>query len=203
MENLSPFQDGQQHRRQKVTGVPAAGITLSGAEFEGCHFERCQFASSTFYRCTFRDCHFTGCDLSALKLTNTLLQDVRFGRSKLVGVDWTATGASDISRLMQSFSFEECVLDYATFFGMKLPKASFRRCHAHEVDFAEADLAGADFRGADLTASTFHHTNLERCDFTGAINYAIDPTTNRVSGAKFSLPEAISLLRGFDVVIEL
>lgn len=36
-------------------------------------------------------------------------------------------------------------------------------------------------------------------NFIGARNYAIDPTQNTLKKAKFSLPEAMSLLRSLDI----
>jgi len=74
-------------------------------------------------------------------------------------------------------------------------------CVAHEVDLAEADLADGDFRGTDFLNSKFLHTNLTKANFTDARNYTINPISTTVKKAKFSLPEAISLLRAFDIVI--
>ena len=34
------------------------------------------------------------------------------------------------------------------------------------------------------------------------MNYAIDPTKNRLNKAVFSLPEAVSLLSAFDIVLK-
>jgi hypothetical protein len=36
----------------------------------------------------------------------------------------------------------------------------------------------------------------------GAINYAVDPTRNKVKKARFSLPEVVGLLQAFGVVVD-
>lgn len=99
-------------------------------------------------------------------------------------------------------AFEECVLDYATFFGLDLREARFTGCSAKEVDFAEARMTGVDCSGTDFTRATFAHTDLARSDFRGARNYRISPTANTVKKAHFSLPDALALLAEFDVKVE-
>jgi hypothetical protein len=43
---------------------------------------------------------------------------------------------------------------------------------------------------------------LNGANFVRAVNYAIEPTSNTVRRARFSLPEAATLLEGFGIVIE-
>jgi fluoroquinolone resistance protein len=52
-----------------------------------------------------------------------------------------------------------------------------------------------NFSGKNLEGRVFASCTL-------AVRYNIDPQTNKIKKAKFSLPEAIGLLRGFDVIIE-
>jgi fluoroquinolone resistance protein len=53
----------------------------------------------------------------------------------------------------------------------------------------------------DFEKSQFIHTKLYAADFTEAQSYSIDPTQNDIRKAKFSLPDAIHLLDGFDIQI--
>jgi fluoroquinolone resistance protein len=69
------------------------------------------------------------------------------------------------------------------------------------VDFAEADLTLANCTFTDFTNSRFQHTNLTQADFTGATNYTIAPNLNTLKKTKFSLPEAMALLYGLDIVL--
>jgi uncharacterized protein YjbI with pentapeptide repeats len=70
------------------------------------------------------------------------------------------------------------------------------------VDFSDANLEKADFRGTDLEKSIFRNTDISGANFVGAKNYYISPQYNRLKGAKFSLPEAMSLLYGLEIVLE-
>lgn len=82
---------------------------------------------------------------------------------------------------------------------MDLQRVSFEKCVAEEVDFRGANLTGANLTFTDFSGSFFKHTVLERADFTHASNYQIDVNLNKVKGARFMLPEAISLLRSLDI----
>jgi hypothetical protein len=53
-----------------------------------------------------------------------------------------------------------------------------------------------------LPAPGFLHTNLSGANFVGAKGYAIDLTANKAKKAKFSYPEAMSLLSALDVIVE-
>jgi uncharacterized protein YjbI with pentapeptide repeats len=92
-------------------------------------------------------------------------------------------------------------VDFSAFIGLKLRKLVLTKCSAKEVEFSEADLTSADLRGTDLTKSRFQQTNLMRANFEGATNYSIDLATNKITKARFSLPEALSLLYGLDIVL--
>jgi len=48
----------------------------------------------------------------------------------------------------------------------------------------------------------FIHTNLEKADFRSAFNYSIDPETNRIRKARFSVPAVTGLLDKYDIEIE-
>lgn len=202
MSDAPPFVDGGQYQGQRFSRIAAPGRRFSGIEFRDCTFERCAFTEATFYRCRFLDCLVRTSDLSVAQVPNSHFTGVRFISSKLTGTDWTKAGDSAMSRLLLSLDFEDCVLTYASFFGMRLGTWRLVRCVAQETDFREADLTEADFSGTDLTGALFRNTDLRRANLSTARNYDIDPTANTVSGARFSLPEAVSLLRGFDVVIE-
>lgn len=49
--------------------------------------------------------------------------------------------------------------------------------------------------------SLFGNTNLIKADFTNSTNYTINLLENKIQGAKFSLPDAISLLHGMNIEI--
>lgn len=197
-----PFEDGTAYQDERFLRLTAHDRRFSEIEFANCTFERCAFARCVFYRCSFTDCRFNVCDLSGVEAPNSRFAGVRFTGSRLTGIDWTVAGDSTLSKLLLSLDFEECVLNYSSFFGMNLAGRTITRCTAHDVDLREADLTGASLTRTDFERALFRATNLSRADLTDATNYDIDPTVNTVSRARFSLPEALSLLRGFDVIVE-
>jgi uncharacterized protein YjbI with pentapeptide repeats len=54
----------------------------------------------------------------------------------------------------------------------------------------------------DFKDSKFSNTDLSYADFTQAKNYDINPNYNKIKRAIFSIPEVLTLLQGFDVVIK-
>jgi uncharacterized protein YjbI with pentapeptide repeats len=75
-------------------------------------------------------------------------------------------------------------------------------CDLQEVDFTQADLTLCDFDGSNLQLALFEKTNLEKANFSTANYFQIDPSTNRVKKAKFSLVGLPGLLSQFDLVIK-
>ena len=74
-------------------------------------------------------------------------------------------------------------------------------CKLHEVDFREAIMMHSDLSGSDLLGSFFQATDLKKANFLDAYNYSINPLTNKIKQAKFSMPDAINLLESFEVEI--
>jgi len=101
-----------------------------------------------------------------------------------------------------SFSFDDCTLNHSSFYQRKLKKTIFKSSQLHEVDFTECDLTGAQFDNCDLLGAAFENTILKTADFRTSINYSINPDTNQIKKAKFSLPAVIGLLDKYDIKIE-
>lgn len=94
------------------------------------------------------------------------------------------------------------MLKLALFSKLKLKNTRFKNCDLQEVDFTDADLAESIFEHCDLLLATFFKTNLEKADFRSALNYSINPETNRISKASFSIPAVIGLLDKYNIEIE-
>ncbi len=168
--------------------------------FDHCTFIHCSFQESVFGLCKFRECTFQDCDLRLIRVTGSAFRDTTFERSNVTGVNWTE-GSWAKTGLLNSINFVDCDLSYSIFIGLTLRKMIVTKCVAKDVDFAEADLTQADFTHTDLAESRFLHTNLTEADFTHARNYWIDAGLNTLKQAKFSLPEAIALLRSMNIVL--
>ncbi|MDQ6813405.1 MAG: pentapeptide repeat-containing protein, partial [Bacteroidota bacterium] len=101
-----------------------------------------------------------------------------------------------------SATFENCQIDYSSFYKKKMKKALFENCSLKEVDFTEADLAGAVFKNCELYQAIFNQTILEKADFRTARNYSLDPELNKIRKAKFSYPDVTGLLSKYGIEIE-
>jgi fluoroquinolone resistance protein len=142
------------------------------------------------------NCSFADSDLGLVKILNSGLHDVTFFRSKLVGIDWTKANKH------MSVGFKSCNLSNVSFFGINLSKTNFIDCQLRNVDFAEANLSRCVCRGSDFKEARFSNTDLSYADFTNAQGYLICPNSNTLKKTRFSLPEAVSLLSGLDIIIE-
>jgi uncharacterized protein YjbI with pentapeptide repeats len=120
--------------------------------------------------------------------------------SKIIGVDWTHADWSS-TKLGDPIGFYKCDLSHSTFIGLSLKNIQINDCVAKNVDFREADLSEANFSDTDLSESLFNGTNLTEADLSQARNYDIDPGQNVLKRAKFSLPEAMSLLYSLDIIL--
>lgn len=177
--------------------------TFQRIDFEGCTFIACSFPESAFLSCAFRDCTFKNCDLSLVKVDGSTFRNTHFEDCKLIGVNWAkaAWDRKGSHQLAHPVDFYRCVLNYSSFNGMALSKMTLQHCTAREVDFSEADLGQADCRFSDFSGSQFCNTDLSGADFRGANNYEIVPALNKLKKAKFSLPEALSLLYNLEIEI--
>ncbi|MFC1787882.1 pentapeptide repeat-containing protein [Patescibacteria group bacterium] len=163
--------------------------------FCDCVFEGCDFTKTDFSGTEFVDAIFQKCNLSLTDLNNCRLRSVVFVKSKLIGIDFRKCNPNFFS-----ISFKNCLLDSCNF-SCDFKYATFDFCGSvlRKCIFIETDLHNTDFSECDLEETTFHNCNLEGADFIKAKNYQINPKTNKIKNAKFSLPEAVLLLGALDI----
>jgi uncharacterized protein YjbI with pentapeptide repeats len=101
-----------------------------------------------------------------------------------------------------SLKFKKCLIDTSNFSDLDLKNTLFQECVIRDTYFTTTNLTGSNFEGSDLRGSTFHNTILCKANLQGAINYSIDPSTNKLKKAKFSTPEVLNLLNHLDIIIE-
>lgn len=178
-----------------------SGHRLEAVEFDHVTFLNSKFVEATFDQCKFIDCVFKESDLTRAKIKQSRFSNVLFEESKVVDVNWTTASWPQI-KLNPAFTFHRSTINQSNFLGVYLHEVEIINCIAHGVDFREADMSNACLQGTDLKNSLFVHTNLTGADLTGAINYFINIHENKLKGAKFSLPDAVNLLRGLDIKIE-
>lgn len=167
------------------------------SEFNNCEFIQCNFSKTDVNNSTFMDCLFKGCDFSLAKLNNTGIKNIRFVNCRLRGIEFGAC-----NDFLFSASFDNCQLDYSSFYKKKMKKAFFENCSLKQVDFSHADLSGAVFKNCDLLHAIFIQTNLEKADFRTAKGYSFDPEQNKIKKAKFSYSDVGGLLAKYHIDIE-
>ena len=174
---------------------------VEAKEFDTCTFRNCSFSATLFRNCKLLNCTFEDCELNLVRVYQSSFAGVKFTRCKVIGINWTDAYWSK-KGLLNSLKFTECALNHSTFMGLNLKKMQLVSCLARDVDFTEADLTDADFSRTDFSQSRFNNTNLTRADFRSATNYTISAQFNTVKDARFSLPEAMSLLYGLNIRLD-
>jgi fluoroquinolone resistance protein len=164
--------------------------------FEECIFSNCNFNDVVFKSCKFRYCQFFNCNLSLITVASCSFLNVNFKDCKIIGVNWTYSDS-----LWPPITFLKCNISQSNFLGLKLKSIFISECVARDVDFRECDLSKSTLTSNDFKNSLFGNTNLIKADLTHSTNYMINLLENKIHGAKFSLPDAISLLNGVGIEI--
>lgn len=168
---------------------------LSEKSFYHCIFEKCSFQFANLQFSSFEKCTFRHCNVTLAQIRGARFFDTRFSGSKLLGLNW-----GECSGVFKA-NFDSCILDESSFSDMNLQRYMFRESQFKGSTFANTNLSHAKFIDCDLEDCRFHNTTLHKTDFSTARNYFINAESNKISGAIFSLPEAISLLKNFDITI--
>ena len=170
---------------------------LAKGEYENCTFTNCNFEETNLNDIKLMNCDFHDCNWSLAQLNGTVLREVNFKDCKMLGLQFETCNDFGLS-----FSFENCQLNHSTFFQMYIKKTIFRNCQLREIDFSESNLSNVVFDNCDLAQAIFINTVLDKADFRTAYNYSIDPESNRLKKAKFSILGISGLLDKYDIVIE-
>ncbi len=190
------FNEGAYCYQEKLSKISLVKEIIQGKSFEECEFDGCSFIDCRWQKCRFLSCKFNECILSAINPLDSRFIQIKFTNCKVIGFDWTKAQKID------ELDFNGCQINYSNFKLLKLPKIKIVKCEAKEADFTETDLSEGDFKNTDFEKSRFFKTNLSNADFRGAKNYSIDVKNNTLTKAKFSVPEAWSLLNSLDIVLD-
>jgi fluoroquinolone resistance protein len=183
---------------ESFTNLQLETEDVISARFTDCKFINCKFPNILLKNSRFNNCEFIECDLNLVIIKSSSFPGTSFKKSKLMGINWTTSDWSNTS-FGKLKGFTDCVISLSTFINLDLKGIKIKDCIAHEVDFRNADMSEAELCGTDLLKSIFIKTNLTKADLSKAKNYDINPGLNTLSQAKFSLPEAMSLLYNMDI----
>jgi len=184
------------HENKTFEKIVYTGQLIKGREFQDCVFKQCDLSGSEFSGNKFIDCMFEGCNLSLLKLGNTSLQSVIFKDCKILGVNF-----HECSDFLFSVAFDNCIIDFASFSGKKMPKTTFSKCSLKEASFVQANLAGSKFEQCDLAGTMFNRTDLSSVNLATAYNFTIDPEINTMKKAVFAAEGLAGLLVKYQLKI--
>jgi uncharacterized protein YjbI with pentapeptide repeats len=169
---------------------------FKGNEFIDCTFNEVELSESDLTSSKIIESEFKNCNLSNSIVTNSTLRDVSFIDCKMIGVNWSN------SHTLSHVRFVNCILDYSIFQNLKILGAHFESCSLREADFSQSKLVSASFSGSSLSSCNFNGCNLEKADFRLAKDFFIDPAYTNIKKAIFSMPEAVNLLKAFDIIIK-
>lgn len=186
---------------ERIEALRHEGGSLADEEYSECAFHRCDFSGLAMRNVKFINCVFEDCALRNITFQECSLLNGTFRRCSLVGLDWSTVRRHG-ARLPLLVEVRECSVKYNTFIDLGLAKAVFAGSALHECYFQDCALKQADFRNCDLLKTTFLNCDLSKADFRDARNYGINVLSNRVAKAKFSQPDVVGLLGGFDIIIE-
>lgn len=168
---------------------------LESVEFVDCVFKNSSLQSCRFIECSFDGCEFIRCNLSLTEIIHTSFLNAVFAECKMVGVNWSAVGG------FLTASYDGCILNNNSFSDMNLTKFRFTSCSFVEASFHNTKLAHAVFDDCNLDCCQFSQTDLSHADFRTSRNYYMDSAANTFHKTRFSLPEAVSLLKNLDIVL--
>ncbi len=98
-------------------------------DFNGCTFDHCTFLNCNFEGSSFVNYTFNNCNISAVKVLKTRFQNVKFFKSKVIGIDWT----DKFNIKIDGLSFDMCTVNYSVFNGVELKNFKLINSVAHEL----------------------------------------------------------------------
>src|ERR1035437_7746831 len=102
---------------------------LEKGEYEACTFTGCDFSNSDLSEIHFSECAFSHCNLSMVRVFGTALRDVTFVECKMLGLRFDTCMVFGLA-----FRFENCTLNYSSFYGINIKKTVFKKCLMQETD---------------------------------------------------------------------
>jgi fluoroquinolone resistance protein len=189
--------DRDSYDGETIEGLNLSNGSIPGKEFYRCRFKGCNLTEADLSGCVFEECGFFECNLSNPLIKGSRLIGAEFSECKIVGLNFY-----HCDQLVFDCGFSKSALRNCNFSELKMKGAKFLGCRIDECDFDGAFLVGAAFDDSVFRLTSFHNCNLEKASFLEAKGYEIDPRTARVKQAVFSVPDVLSLIECFGIVIK-
>ena len=182
---------------ETYTKIDFSKTNIIKGEYDNCTFINCNFENIHASNIQFVACDFMDCNFSNAIVKDTAFKDVNFVNCKLIGVKF-----NECDPFLLQMRFKECLLNFSSFYQLKIPKTVFENCNLEEADFTEANIHSSFFDNCDLKGAIFETTNLEKTNFKTAFNFTFELEKNRVKGAKFKRDSIDGLLFHYKIVLE-
>jgi uncharacterized protein YjbI with pentapeptide repeats len=169
---------------------------FDAAVFENCIFKNFDFSDAKFADTDFIESEFENCNFSLAKLENVGMKEVMFKQCKLTGIDF-----GRCKDFLFCTNFKSCILDYTSFIKKKNKKSHLIDCSAKGADFTESDFSQSLLQNCDFANAVFLNTNLNGVNISTSYNFIINPETNQLKKAKFSLEGLPGLLANYGITI--
>ncbi len=181
----------------KYHSIDYTDMQLKNAEYVCCEFIACNFSQANVSGTSFEQCVFTDCNLSNPVIKGAKFIECEFDACKILGLNF-----GYCSQLSLDITARDSRLLNCNFSGLKMKRSAFTGCTLEECYFEDAFLVEVDFSRSVFRSTLFHQCDLQRAKFIDAEGYAINPLTNKIQKALFTLPGALSLLDYFNIVLK-
>ena len=182
---------------QEFTQLIYERDALNHFEFEVCTFIDCDFSACNFHDLTFIDCNFNNCNFSKAQINHVKFRNVFFTSCQFKEVNFAMC-----DQLIFQMHFDNCNLDFAKMYALKLKQCTFYKTSLIAVDFMKADVSGISFKKCDLYRAEFEQANAQKTDFSSSTNFTINPQLTKIKKAIFSLEGAKGLLSHHNIIVE-
>ena len=193
---MALFEDSLSEERS-FEDMNLLGSDLTDHIFLSCTFSGCDFSNAKLRKAKFQDCAFAGCNLSNAQLMGTQFTETLFTDCKMAGLDF-----STCNPFLFSIDLVRCSAPYCTFADQDLSGRRLAGSDLTDCFFDGTHLPRTDFSESRLSGARFERVNLEQADFRGATGYELDPAQCRLKKARFSYPEVLGLLKGYQIIVE-
>lgn len=169
---------------------------ISDVTYDGCVFVGCNFGSCRFDGVRFLSCKFSACDFSLAAFGDTVLDDVKFSECKMLGLSFEGNARNAFAA-----SFVKCILDNAEMLRVKAAGVKFDSCRMIDMVFTDSVLSKVVFGDCRMGGASFNGCDCTGADFSTSDGFLLDPESNRVKGAAFSLGGLPGLLSKYKIKI--
>jgi uncharacterized protein YjbI with pentapeptide repeats len=120
-----------------ISKTDLSQMSLESLDILDCRFIGCNFTASKFPNSGWRIVLIDGARCSGMQVTNSILKNITFKKSKLELVNFRFSN-------LENVIFEDCILNDVDFYNAKLKNVEFINCMINNITFASAKMVNVD-----------------------------------------------------------